>query len=217
MAKDKVNFKKEADNMVERQLMGRGITKKTAEAFRKVPREIFVPEKMRRFAYNDRPLAIGHGQTISQPYIVAEMTDLLKIEKGHRVLEAGAGSGYQAAILATLGAQVCAVEIIPELAEEAKKKLGQLGLDINIHIGDGTLGWPEKALFDRIVVAAAAPSVPRPLLNQLKMGGRIVIPVGSRMVQELTVITKTQEGIEKFNAGGCRFVPLLGEHGWNKR
>ncbi|MDA3792754.1 MAG: protein-L-isoaspartate(D-aspartate) O-methyltransferase [Elusimicrobia bacterium] len=213
------DFKEQTDNMVKRQLKARGISAETAEAFRKVSRENFVPDESREFAYSDSPLDIGYGQTISQPYIVAEMIDRLRVKEGCKVLEIGAGSGYQSVILAELGARVYAVEIVPELAEEAQMRItdcqNQLGLDINLRVGDGTAGWPEEAPFDRIIVAAAAPSVPEPFLSQLKEGGRIVIPVGNRLLQELKVIIKTEEGVRALNAGGCRFVPLIGEYGWS--
>ncbi|MCP5416309.1 MAG: protein-L-isoaspartate(D-aspartate) O-methyltransferase [Chromatiaceae bacterium] len=180
-----------------------------------VPRHLFIPEKQRPFAYDNRPLGIGHGQTISQPYIVALMTDLLRPHPGDRVLELGTGSGYQAAVLAQLGAQVSTIEIIEPLARQAEERLTGLGYDnITTRIADGYYGWEEHAPFDAIVVTAAASQIPPPLLRQLKPGGRMVIPIGgSFQVQQLVLIEKQQDGaITTRQILPVRFVPLTGDH-----
>jgi protein-L-isoaspartate(D-aspartate) O-methyltransferase len=181
-----------------------------------VPRHRFVPEDLARHAYENRPLAIGHGQTISQPYIVAIMTDLLDLEAGDRVLEIGTGSGYQAAILGEIVDAVYTMEIVPPLAERSKAVLAELGYDnVACRLGDGYDGWPEEAPFDAIIVTAAATHVPPPLLAQLAAPGRMVIPVGSRfMVQQLVLVTKSAEGeITLEQILPVRFVPLTGGHG----
>jgi protein-L-isoaspartate(D-aspartate) O-methyltransferase len=183
------------------------------EAMAKVPRHEFVPPELREVAYENRPLPIGHGQTISQPYIVAVMTDLLKVEPGQHVLEIGTGSGYQAAILAALGAEVYTIEIIAALAEQARRTLDRLGYkNIHVRIGDGYYGWKEHAPFDAIVVTAAASHIPPPLIQQLKNGGRMVIPVGSRfMVQQLLLVEKDEDGkVTSRQLLPVRFVPLTG-------
>jgi protein-L-isoaspartate(D-aspartate) O-methyltransferase len=179
---------------------------------RKVPRHAFVPEDERRHAYEDRPLPIGHGQTISQPYVVALMTSLLQVKPGQRVLELGTGSGYQAAVLGALGASVRSIEIVPELAASAKQQLDALRLgDISTRQGDGYYGWPEEAPFDAIMVTAAAVSIPPPLVEQLKPGGRMVIPVGAPfMVQQLTIVEKDAAGrIHTEALVPVSFVPLV--------
>jgi len=181
----------------------------------RVPRHEFVPAYERRYAYQNRPLPIGHGQTISQPYIVALMSHLASISPGEKALEIGTGSGYQAAILAELGARVHSIEIIPELATEANQRLGRLGYDgIRTRTGDGYFGWEESAPFDAIVVTAAAGHVPPPLLRQLAPEGRMVIPVGGRFaVQQLLLVTKTAKGeIQTRQVLPVRFVPLTGDH-----
>ena len=185
------------------------------QAMSRVPRHELVPESLLEVAYENRPLPIGHGQTISQPYIVAVMTDLLKPEPGDRVLEIGTGSGYQAAILAELVARVYSIEIIEALGEEARRKLAQLGYgNIEVRIGDGYYGWQEHAPFDAIVVTAAASHIPPPLIKQLKPGGRMIIPVGSRfMVQQLVLVEKDATGeVTTRQILPVRFVPLTGEH-----
>jgi len=185
------------------------------EAMMRVPRHEFVPPQMVDMAYLNRPLPIGHGQTISQPYIVAIMTDLLDIEPGQRILEIGTGSGYQAAILAELGTRVWSIEIIPELGEEAKTRLQRLGYDqVEVRLGDGYYGWPEHAAFDAIIVTAAASHIPPPLLQQLKPGAKMIIPVGSPFsTQQLILITRGEndEFITR-QVLPVRFVPLTGEH-----
>lgn len=185
------------------------------QAMARVPRHAFVPEAERPFAYENRPLPIGHGQTISQPYIVAIMTDLLRLGPDDRVLEIGTGSGYQAAILAELVKRVYSIEIIPALAERARTVLDELGYkQVSTRVGDGYYGWEEQAPFDAIMVTAAADHVPPPLLKQLKPGGRMLIPVGSRfMTQQLVLVDKAVDGtITTRVLLPVRFVPLTGEH-----
>jgi protein-L-isoaspartate(D-aspartate) O-methyltransferase len=180
-----------------------------------VPRERFLPEELHPYAYDNRPLPIGYGQTISQPLIVAMMTEALQLKSGHKVLELGTGSGYQAAILAELAGEVVTVERIPELAERASALLARLGYDnVRVHVAGDTLGWPDDAPYDGIIVTAGAPQVPRPLLDQLAPGGRLVIPVGARDVQELLQVTNTGHGLTSRRLGPCRFVPLLGSGAW---
>jgi protein-L-isoaspartate(D-aspartate) O-methyltransferase len=185
------------------------------EAMAKVPRHALVPDELRDRAYENRPLPIGHGQTISQPYIVAIMTDLLKFGPGQHALEVGTGSGYQAAILGELGGEVYSIEIIEELGERARRNLNRLGYkNIELRIGDGYYGWEEQAPFDAIVVTAAASHVPPPLIKQLKNGGRMIIPVGSRfMVQQLLLVEKDAAGkVTTRQILPVRFVPLTGTH-----
>ncbi len=188
---------------------------KVMDAMRKVPRHEFVPGQVRDKAYENRPLPIGHGQTISQPYIVALMTDLLEPKRQHKVLEVGTGSGYQAAILAELVAEVFTIEIIEPLGNQAKERLKLLNYNnVHVRIGDGYYGWEEHGLFDGIVVTAATSHIPPPLIQQLKPGGRMVIPVGSRfMVQQLVVVEKDAKGkLTTRQILPVRFVPLTGEH-----
>ncbi|RLA79550.1 MAG: protein-L-isoaspartate O-methyltransferase [Deltaproteobacteria bacterium] len=202
--------------MVQEQLIPRGITdRRVLEALAKVPRHLFVPEALWHQAYSDRPLPIGYGQTISQPYIVALMTEALELQGDERVLEVGTGSGYQAAILAELAKQVYSVERMPELARRARRILDRLGYgNVLIRVGDGSKGWPERAPFDAIIVTAGAPKVPKALLQQLKVGGRMVIPVGDEHSQELLKIVRLKDGFQQEELGGCRFVKLIGEEGW---
>jgi protein-L-isoaspartate(D-aspartate) O-methyltransferase len=197
--------------MVEYQLISRGIrNKKVIEAFLNVPRHLFVPERFRHEAYYDGPLPIGAGQTISQPYIVALMTELLDLEGGEKVLEVGTGSGYQAAILAEIGCEVYTVEIIDELSERARALLESLGYK-NVHykVGDGHQGWEEHAPFDAIIVTAAPEQIPKRLIAQLKVGGRMVIPVGG-LDQDLLLITKHEKGLDIKSITPVRFVPMTG-------
>lgn len=200
------------EKMVQEQIERRGITDKNVlEAMRKVPRHLFVPEEYRNEAYEDYPLPIGEGQTISQPYIVAKMTELLEIKKGEKVLEIGTGSGYQAAILAEMGANVFTIEILPKLAENAKKTLAELGYkNIQVLIGDGFKGYIPEAPYDKIIVTAAPEKIPEPLIEQLKTDGKLVIPVG-KYNQELKLVSKTKEGIIVENVLPVRFVPMVGE------
>lgn len=204
--------------MINNQIRARGVaTPRVLATIRRVPRHEFVPEPLRDQAYADRPLSIGHEQTISQPYIVAYMTDLLDSKGHHKVLEVGMGSGYQAALLAELASEVYTVETIVALAQDARKRLTELGYNI-IHvligIGDGTRGWPQHQPYDIVMVTAGAPRVPQPLIDQLAEGGRMVIPVGNHESQELIVLERLEGRIVKSCLGGCRFVPLLGEWGW---
>jgi protein-L-isoaspartate(D-aspartate) O-methyltransferase len=185
------------------------------EAIARVPREVFVPEPFQHSAYENIPLPIGYGQTISQPLIVALMTQALQLTGNEKVIEIGTGSGYQTAILAQLGRHVVSVERIGPLAERAREVLRQLEYtNVEVHTGGEGLGWPVGAPYDAILVTAAAPEVPRELLEQLALGGRLVIPVGGRELQELVRIVKTPEGALRHNLGPCRFVPLLGKGAW---
>ena len=187
-------------------------------AFARVPRELFVPEEVRRHAYADRALPIGSGQTISQPFMVAAIVSALELEGDERVLDVGTGSGYQAAVLAELAREVVTIERIPELAERARRTLTEAGYGrVEVHVGDGTLGVPERAPFDGIAVAAAAPEVPEALYAQLAPGGRIVVPVGSRHDQWLEVVVRGEHGPETRRTVPCRFVPLLGSEGFADR
>jgi len=185
------------------------------EAMSLIPRELFVPPEKGNLAYEDRPLPIGYGQTISQPLIIAMMTSALELNGGEKVLEVGTGSGYQAAILAELAKQVVTVERLPALAGAAKKVLDKLGyMNISVHIAEPILGWQIEAPYDAIVVTAGAPDVPDVLISQLNIGGRMVIPVGSRYDQELYKITRQKDRNITMNMGGCRFVSLIGEDAW---
>lgn len=191
--------------------------KRVVEAMKRVPREAFVPQEYYYAAYEDRPLSIGFGQTISQPFIVALMIQALELKGDEKVLELGTGSGYEAAVLAELAKQVVTVEIIPELAESAKRVLEKLGYsNVEVHIAGKTLGWLEDAPYDAIIVSAGAPSIPQILLGQLSWGGRLVIPVGSHWQQELMKIRKDKEGNKVENLGACYFVPLIGEGAWRE-
>jgi len=198
--------------MVEDQLRARGIRNaKVLAAMGRVPRHEFVPPPLHALAYADHPLPIGHGQTISQPFIVAFMTEALNPASTDRVLEIGTGSGYQAAVLAELAREVYTIEILEPLSARAQKALGGLGYqNIRFRVGDGWSGWPEAAPFDDIIVTAAPEKIPQPLLDQLKVGGRLVIPVGS-FFQDLLVLTKPATGLEKRNVIPVRFVPMTGE------
>ena len=191
--------------------------KRVIEAMKRVPREAFVLQEYYYAAYENRPLSIGFGQTISQPLIVALMIQALELKAGEKVLELGTGSGYEAAILAELAKWVVTVECIPELAESAKRVLEKLGYsNIEVHIAGKTLGWSEEAPYDAIIVSAGAPSIPKVLLEQLAWGGRMVIPVGSRWQQELIKVTKHKKANKVENLGGCYFVPLIGEGAWKE-
>jgi protein-L-isoaspartate(D-aspartate) O-methyltransferase len=202
--------------MVETQLIPRGIKdEKVLDAFRRVPRHEFVPANIRGAAYDDGALPIGEGQTISQPYMVAIMTELLHLKGGEKVLEVGTGSGYQAAILAELCRKVFTIERIEELSERAKKILLGLGYsNIEFLVGDGTEGYLKAAPYDGIVVTAGCPGIPQPLADQLAEGGRLVIPVGETYLQTLTIVTKEKGKIRTEESIGCVFVPLIGKYGW---
>lgn len=209
--------------MVMRQLAGRGVRdSRVLAAMRWVPREWFLPPHLAADAYSDAPLPIGSGQTISQPYVVALMTEHLAPRRTDRILEIGTGSGYQTAILARLahGGQVFTIERLPDLLVEAEERFRRLGLtNIQTRLGDGAAGWPEEAPFDGIVVTAAAPRVPEPLVAQLAPGGRLVIPVGDLSAQELVILERPVHGegqLEQRQAGGVRFVPLISRHAFNE-
>ncbi len=209
----KNGYIKERERMVEVQIEARGVKdKKVLSAMRKVPRHLFVPENMRPYAYQDEPLLIGEGQTISQPYIVAYMSEALQLTGNEVVLEVGTGSGYQAAILAEVAKKVFSVELVETLSLRAQKVLRELGYE-NIHfrIGDGTLGWKEHAPYDAIMVTAAPAQVPQALQDQLKIGGRMVIPVGSAF-QELVLVTRERRKFKKRKLLPVRFVPLISTH-----
>jgi len=203
-------------SMVARQLRARDISdERVLEAMERVPRELFVPDDERRRAYADAALPIGHGQTISQPYMVARIAEALTVRPGERVLDVGTGSGYQAAVLAELGAEVVTIERIPELAESARASLAAAGYpQVDVRVGDGTLGVPELAPFDAIAVAAAAPAFPQTLYEQLRPRGRLVVPVGGARVQRLEVIVRSPEGPAVVHSVPCRFVPLVGREGF---
>jgi protein-L-isoaspartate(D-aspartate) O-methyltransferase len=202
--------------MVETQLEPRGINDPDVlDAFRTVPRDAFVPPALGGSAYGDHALPIGDGQTISQPFMVALMTQALDLSRDHKVLEIGTGSGYQTAILAELAGQVFSVERMPALADRARDILESLGVtNVAIRVGDGTIGWKEFEPFDRIIVTAGAPEIPPSLIEQLDDPGRMVIPVGTHGIQDLKIITKDRGAIEMQSAGGCVFVPLVGREGW---
>lgn len=205
------------EHMVDQQIEARGVgDPRVLAAMRKVPRHLFIPRHLWDQAYNDYPLPIGEDQTISQPYIVALMTELLEIKETDRVLEIGTGSGYQAAILAELAAAVYSIDRVGGLADQARLVLDSLGYNnVKIRVGDGTLGWPEEMPFDAIIVTAGAPKVPRPLTEQLALGGRLVIPVGDMWSQTLTCVRKAESGLKFEYHGGCRFVRLIGKYGWD--
>ncbi len=204
--------------MVDRQLRRRGIRDpRVLAAIEKVPRHLFVPPELREEAYNDQPLPIGGEQTISQPYMVASMTELLELVPGDRALEIGAGSGYQTAILAELTAQVHTVEKQPGLAAAAAERLARLGYaNAQVHTGDGTLGWPEAAPYTAILVTAAAPFLPPPLVQQLADGGRLVLPLGAADTQAIVRVRRRGRDIATESLYACRFVPLLGRYGWRE-
>ncbi|HRC85757.1 MAG TPA: protein-L-isoaspartate(D-aspartate) O-methyltransferase [Thermoanaerobaculia bacterium] len=205
--------------MVRDQIAARGIRDpRLLEAMRQIPRHEFVPEHLAIQSYGDHALPIGGGQTISQPYVVARMTELLALEPGHKVLEIGTGSGYQTAILALLARWVFSLERVPELAKTAIERMRKLGLqNVKIQVFDGTVGWSDMAPFDRILVTAGAPRAPQPLLDQLSVGGRMVIPEGDRGSQRLVTYDKTEEGLVRQEGEPVAFVPLLGRHGWEER
>jgi protein-L-isoaspartate(D-aspartate) O-methyltransferase len=212
-------FTAERERMVERQLVRRGIAdERVLAAFRTVPREVFVPTDLAEYVYDDNPLPIGEGQTISQPYVVALMAEAAKILPDARVLEVGAGSGYAAAILAQLAKEVVTIERHASLAESARRAIAGLGYtNVTVIHGDGSRGVPERAPYDAILVAAGAPAPPESLKQQLAEGGRLVIPVSVDSHQDLKVITRRGDTFEEENLGAVRFVPLLGEEGWGEK
>ena len=211
-----IDFPKARLKMVEEQIILRGIKDpRVIAAMKKVPRHLFVEEALQSQAYNDHPLPIGEKQTISQPYMVALMTEALQLKGKDKVLEIGAGSGYQTAILAEMAEKVFSIERIRSLAIKARQLLYELGYyNTEIKIFDGTFGWSEEAPFDAIIVTAGAPEIPQPLLDQLAISGRLVIPIGDANVQDLMRVTKTEGGVKKEDLGGCRFVKLIGRYGW---
>ncbi len=205
------------DSMVRKQIRDRGVTnERVLDVMRAVPRHVFVPENVREKAYQDRPLEIGRRQTISQPYMVALMTDLIEPHPTDRVLEIGSGSGYQTAVLASLVEHVTSIERIPELAEGAQRTLDELGFDnVTVHVGDGTLGYPKDGPYDGIVVTAGSPRMPGQLKEQLAEGGRLVCPVGPRDKQRLIKVVRRGGCFDEQNSIACVFVPLVGEDGWS--
>ncbi|MCX5834710.1 MAG: protein-L-isoaspartate(D-aspartate) O-methyltransferase [Deltaproteobacteria bacterium] len=214
-------FKRQRVKMVDSQIRSRGVADiRVLKAMEKIPRHLFIDEGLIDQAYNDNPLPIGERQTISQPYMVAVMTEALELQGSEKVLELGTGSGYQTAILAELAERVFSIERISLLASKARKVLESLGyFSVVIRVGDGTYGWSEEAPFDGIIVSAGSPDIPRPLVEQLAVGGRLVIPVGGRYSQTLYRVTRLSENVEdvkKEDLGGCRFVNLIGEHGWRE-
>lgn len=214
------DYSKLRERMVKRQIAGRGVRSALVlDAMRKVPRERFLPRGQGVFAYDDSPLPIGDGQTISQPYIVAYMAESLALEGGEKVLEIGTGSGYAAAVLAEIAAEVYTIERIEGLATMARTVLDELGYtNVHVQCGDGTLGWPEEAPYDGIVVSAGSPDVPDTLKHQLKTGGRLIIPIGrSKAYQELIRVTRIAENdFQTEDLLSVRFVPLVGEEGWSQ-
>jgi len=212
-----MTFDEQRAKMVDTQLKARGLAdERLLAAFGKVPRHLFVPEEFRDEAYADHPLPIGAGQTISQPYIVALMVDCLGLRGHERVLEIGSGSGYQTAILAELALEVFSIERMPELLQAVQVRLSTLGYLNNIHLaaGNGSLGWPEHAPFDAIIVSAAAPRIPLPLVAQLAEGGRMAIPIGSPQSQMLVQAEKRRGTLHQKEIASCVFVPLIGDYGW---
>ena len=217
MERDDSRYARERDRMVEEQLASRGVTDaRVLAAIRRVPRHRFVQEALRERAYGDHPLPIGEEQTISQPFIVGLMSALLELTGREKVLEIGTGSGYQTAVLAELARRVCSIERLPRLAERARATIEALGYDnVWVRVGNGTLGWPDQAPFDRIIVTAGGPSVPPPLVQQLAEGGRMVLPVGSADNQTLTIVDNVGGEIRQRTQGECKFVKLVGKYAWD--
>jgi protein-L-isoaspartate(D-aspartate) O-methyltransferase len=216
MEKDAIKYERQREEMVRSQIEARGIKDPDVlAAFRRVPRHLFVSEALRDQAYGDYPLPIGEQQTISQPYIVAEMTQALELHQDDRVLEIGTGSGYQAAILSQIVYRVYTIERIRSLHIQARSLFDKLQYhNIVTRYGDGTKGWQQESPFDAIIVTAGAPEIPEILGNQLVVGGRLVVPVGNQHTQELIKIDRRGNRFQQTNLGGCRFVKLVGEHGW---
>lgn len=213
-----INEDRERQRMVEEQIVGRGVKdQRVLAVMRKVPRHVFLPEAMRNMAYADNALPIGENQTISQPYMVALMSELLGLSGTERVLEIGTGSGYQAAVLAELSSKVYTVERVKTLADKARTVLDRLGYrSVAIKVYDGTYGWKEMSPFDAIMVTAGSPEIPAPLVEQLRIGGRMVIPIGDRSGQRLVKLNRTAEGPDIQTTIPCMFVPLIGAHGWKE-
>ncbi len=204
--------------MIERHIIARGVNdKRVIKVMGSIPRHLFVDEALQDQAYNDNPLPIGEGQTISQPYIVALMVEALELKGNEKVLEIGTGSGYQTAILCSLSDKVYSIERCPSLASKARKILDKLNLyNALLRVADGTLGWKDEAPFDAIIVSASSPKIPEPLLKQLCPSGRLIIPIGDQMSQELIRIVSKEDGMEEENLTGCRFVKLIGDYGWTE-
>ena len=219
MATELIKYKRHREEMVRRQIAARGISdERVLAAMRKIPRQLFVSEALRDQAYGDFPLPIGEQQTISQPFIVAEMTQALQLNENDRVLEIGTGSGYQTAILAEIAYRVFTVERIHALLVKARQLFDKLRYhNIVTRLGDGSAGWAAEGPFDAIMVTAGAPRIPEKLVTQLATGGRLVVPVGDQHSQELCKIYRDENGIHKTNLGGCRFVKLVGEYGWGDK
>lgn len=215
---DEESFQRERVEMVERQIAARGVRdSRVLEAMRKIPRHLFIPPAYRNAAYEDRPLPIGESQTISQPYIVAVMTELLQPYSQDTILEIGTGSGYQAALLSQLAARIITLERLPTIAEQARKNLEALGIaNVEVEVSDGTLGWPKKAPYNGILITASTPDIPPPLIDQLADGGRLVAPVGGQGYQELVKLVKLGGKVERTYHGGVVFVPLIGRYGWQR-
>lgn len=213
-----MDFSRERNRMVEDQIIPRGVSNpEVLRAMRKVPRHLFVEQGLWDRAYDDYPLSIGEGQTISQPYMVASMTEELKVTENDSLLEIGTGSGYQTAILAEMAEMVFSIERIESLAVRARETLESLGYEnVRVKVGDGTLGWEEFSPYDAILITAGAPDVPELLFEQLKVGGRMVLPIGGGYSQVLTVVEKRKRGLRKRSLFGCVFVPLIGEYGWRE-
>jgi len=213
---DDGRYARDRERMVEEQLAARGVTDpRVLAALRRVPRHRFVQEALRERAYGDHPLPIGEEQTISQPFIVGLMTSLLELTGQEKVLEIGTGSGYQTAVLAELARRVCSIERLPRLAERARATLEALGHDnVWVRVGNGTLGWPDQAPFDRIIVTAGGPAVPPPLVQQLAEGGRMVLPVGSADNQALTIVETVGGQVRSSTHSECKFVKLVGKYAW---
>jgi protein-L-isoaspartate(D-aspartate) O-methyltransferase len=218
MKKRQLKFERQRQEMVKHQIEGRGVTdEKVLAALRKVPRHLFISEALQDQAYGDFPLPIGEQQTISQPFIVAEMTQALQLCEDDRVLEIGTGSGYQASILAEIASRVYTIERIHPLLVRARRIFDQLQYhNIITRYGDGTSGWVDESPFDAIIVTAGAPRIPDKLVAQMAVGGRMVVPVGDQHSQELIKIYKEENGVHQTNLGGCRFVKLVGEYGWGE-
>lgn len=218
MNREATKYARQRDEMVKHQIEARGIKDvNVLQALRTVPRHLFVSEALRDQAYGDYPLPIGEQQTISQPYIVAEMTQALALDRNDRVLEIGTGSGYQAAVLAEIAYRVYTIERIRALYIQARNLLDKLHYyNVVMRCSDGTAGWQDESPFDAIIVTAGAPEVPEKLLDQLAEGGRMVVPVGNQHSQDLMKITKEKNRVHKSNLGGCRFVKLIGAHGWKE-
>jgi protein-L-isoaspartate(D-aspartate) O-methyltransferase len=219
MGNKSFKYERQREEMVRNQIEARGIKDtRVLAAFRKVPRHLFVSEALRDQAYGDYPLPIGEQQTISQPYIVAEMTQALELNQDDRVLEIGTGSGYQAAILAQLVYRVYTIERIRSLHIQARNLFDKLHYhNIVTRYADGTKGWRNESPFNAVIVTAGAPAIPDELVNQLVTGGRLVVPVGNQHTQELIKLDRSKNDVQQTNLGGCRFVKLVGEHGWKER